>query len=429
MVRTQTTIKHRWLVLFVLALASVIFTGCNNGSLGIKNGSISGYVLDDDTNQPISEVLVRATTDSDNKSVYTDGDGSFCFGDVAKGTWTLTIEKYGYTVATETLNHLSCTVSNGETFVMSPLKLSKNTSNVKGTLKGYPIDATTGRAITNFTVTQDTPYNEKKSKTFESAADFRDTGWTGLEGGTHNYSITAPNYETWTSTTANQNGIEIGKAAANLGTIKMIPLTVKISGTFHGMPGYVYDNKNIVVWAESAGKVVASYTELSDATVAKGTLTYVIDDVPVTAGTVSVKCKARGYDTIVINSAVSIASANPGGVIAGVDMDFAVQEPITSDLRVIVRSTEPDDENPKGTFGHGEVARVYIQTGSTNVAYADVTSVNYGGEVTISGVITGYPLKVMAVNQNRKYCSVTSNDITIPEGSDIYPIQLLMNKE
>lgn len=312
---------------------------------------------------------------------------------------------------------------------MSPLKLSKNTSNVKGTLKGYPIDATTGRAITNFTVTQDTPYNEKKSKTFESAADFRDTGWTGLEGGTHNYSITAPNYETWTSTTANQNGIEIGKAAANLGTIKMIPLTVKISGTFHGMPGYVYDNKNIVVWAESAGKVVASYTELSDATVAKGTLTYVIDDVPVTAGTVSVKCKARGYDTIVINSAVSIASANPGGVIAGIDMDFAVQEPITSDLRVIVRSTEPDDENPKGTFGPGEVARVYVQTGSTNVAYADVTSVNYGGEVTISGVITGYPLKVMAVNQNRKYCSVTSDDITIPEGSDIYPIQLLMNKE
>ena len=428
MVRTQTTIKHRWLVLFVLTLASVIFTGCNNGSLGIKTGSISGYILDDDTNQPISEVLVRATTESDNKSTYTDGDGSFCFGDVAKGAWTISIEKYGYTIATESTNHLTCTVSNGETFVMSPLKLSRNTSNVKGTLKGYPIDAVTGRAITNFTVTQDTPYNNKKSKTFDSAADFRDTGWTGLEGGAHNYSITAPNYETWTSVTGNAEGITIGKSVANLGTIKMTPLTVSVSGTFHGVPGYVLDNKNMVVWAESAGKVVASYTTLDDNT-SKGTLTYLIEGIPVTAGTVAVKCKARGYDTIVINSAVSIAGANPGGVIAGVDLDFAVQEPITTDLRVIIRSSEPDDENPMGTFGTGEVARVYVQTGSTNVAYADVTSVNYGGEVTISGVITGYPLKVIAVNQNRKYCSVTSEDITIPEESNIYPITLLLAKD
>ena len=427
MLRSQTNIKHRWLVLCILTLASIVFTGCNNGNLGIKTGSISGYVIDDNTNQPISEVLVRATLETDNKSGYTDGDGSFCLVDVSKGSWKISVEKYGYVIATDSVEKLTCTVNNGETFVMSPIKMSRTTTNVKGTLKGYPIDEITGRAITNFTVNQVAPYNERKSKTFESASDFRDTGWTGLEGGAHDYTITAKNYVTWDSKTDHAEGVTIGKAATDLGTIKLSPLKVDISGTFSKVPGYAMnDNKNMVVWAESAGKVVASYTMLDNDT-SKGTLTYKLEGIPVTAGTVSVKCKIKGYEPYVINSAVSIASANPGGVIAGVDCDFSSLEPITADLRVIVKGTKDEDENPS-TFRTNEIARVYVQIGSTNAYTADVTSVNFGGEVTISGVITGYPIKVLAVNQNRKYCSGTSEEFVIPEESEVYPMILALEE-
>ena len=198
MVKSQTIIKHRYLMLIVLAIASIIFTGCDNGSLGIKTGAIQGYIIDHDTNQPISEVLVRATGGVDgneNKSTYSGGDGSFVFGDANKGAWKLDVEKYGYARAEE--GDITCNLANGETITLSPIKLTKVASGTKGILKGYPIDSVTGRAITNFTVTQETPYNERKSKTFDTAATFRDTGWTGLEGGDHVYSISANNYKTF----------------------------------------------------------------------------------------------------------------------------------------------------------------------------------------------------------------------------------------
>ena len=252
MFRTQIILKHRWLMLLVLAVVSIVFTGCNNGSLGVKTGAICGYVIDDDTNQPISDVLVRGTmSGTENKSTYTTGDGSFAFGDVSKGTWTITVEKANYEVATDSKN-LTASINNGETYTMQPIKMVKTGKSSKGTLRGYPIDAITGRAITNFTVTQETPYNERRSKTFDTATDFRDTGWTGLEGGVHDYKITANNYEAFSTTKDNPNGISIGKSVVDLGTIKIQPLTVTISGTFRNVPGYILSEteKSIVVWAK-----------------------------------------------------------------------------------------------------------------------------------------------------------------------------------
>lgn len=428
MLRSQTTMKHKWLVLCILTLASIVFTGCDNGSLGVKTGSILGYVIDEDTNQPISEVLVRATTTAENKSVYSDGDGSFCLGDATKGTWTLTVEKYGYIVATESTTKLTCNVNNGETLNLAPIKMSRTTVNVRGTLKGYPIDAVTGRPITNFTISQTAPYNERKSKSFDNAKDFQESGWTGLEGGIHNYTITAKNYVIWDSTavTEYKEGINIGKSVTDLGTIKMQPLTVSISGTFSKVPGYVLNAKNIVVFAESAGKVVASYT-LLDETTSKGTLTYMIDNVPVTANTVSVTCKAKGYEKGVISSAVPIASANPGGVISSVDFDFSKLEPITADLRVTVRGKKPETDKP-GTFETGDVAEVTIQGGTTSVGTYQVTSHKNTGTVVIPGVTTGYPIKVIVNGITKGYCSVTSSEITIPEETEIYPISLELDE-
>ncbi len=437
MVKSQTIIKHRLIMLFVLAIASIIFTGCDKGSLGIKTGAIQGYILDHDTNQPISEVFVKASgglDEAENKSTYSSGDGSFIFGDVNKGKWTLTVEKYGYTSAIEDNSEIevNCTIANGETIVLSPIKLAKVASGTKGILKGYPIDAITGRALTNFTINQNTPYNQRKTKTFDSAATFRDTGWTGLEGGLHEYIITANNYKPFSTNSIESfnEGVNIGKSVADLGTIQMEPLTVDISGTFRNVPGYAMgENKSIVVWAEAAGKVVASYTEL-DAESSKGTITYVLSGVPVTAGSVCVKCKVKGYDVITINPAVSITTANPGGVIAGVDVDFGVQEPIVADLRVIVTGTKDEPPDSPSTFRNNEVARVYVRSGGKDVVpYVDVTSNNYGGEVTIANVITGYPITVIAVNQDRKFCYKSADEFTIHEGTDIYPVTITLEEQ
>jgi hypothetical protein len=437
MVKSQTIIKHRLIMLFVLAIASVIFTGCDNGSLGIKTGAIKGYIIDSDTNQPISEVFIKASgglDEAENKSTYSGGDGSFIFGDVNKGKWSISVEKYGYTRALEDNeeSNVSCTIANGETIVLSPIKLAKVASGTKGILKGYPIDSITGRALTNFTVNQNTPYNQRKTKTFDSAATFRDTGWTGLEGGLHEYIITANNYKPFSTNSIESfnEGVNIGKSVADLGTIQMEPLTVDISGTFRNVPGYAMgENKSIVVWAEAAGKVVASYTEL-DAESSKGTITYVLSGVPVTAGSVCVKCKVKGYDVITINSAVSITTANPGGVIAGVDVDFGVQEPIVADLRVIVLGNKDESDSPS-TFKTNEVARVYVRSGGKDVVpYVDVTSVNYGGEVTIANVITGYPISIIVVNQDRKFCAYReAEEFTIPEGTDVYPYTVTLEEQ
>ena len=449
MVKTKTIIKHRIIMLFVLALASVLFTGCDKGSLGIKTGAIQGYVIDNDTNQPVSEVLIRGVGyvgrgDTENKTTYTDGDGSFFIDNVTKGEWTIYVEKYGYELVSsnggwsfggETAAKENIVVNNGETIVLTPIKMSKTASGTKGILKGYPIDIQTGRPLSNFTITQETPTNQRKTKTFDSAATFRDTGWTGLEGGEHEYTITCNNYkpkslslptEVSSGSCSSCNAITIGKSPVNLGTIEMEPLTVCISGTLRNVPGYILENPNIVVWAESAGKTVASYTEVSgDA--GKGTIIYSIENVPVTAGSVSVKCKIKGYDVITINSSVGIASANPAGTIAGIDLDLSTQEPIKADLRVIVLSSEPDDDG-KCTFKTGHIARVYVRNGGSDIVpYADVTSVNYGGEVTISGVITGYPLTVIAVNQNEKYHKGEQEIPYIHEGTDIYPVTIQLD--
>ena len=442
MVKTQTILKHRIIMLFVLALASVIFTGCEKGSLGIKSGAIQGYVIDFDTNQPISEVLVRATgttgqDGTENKSTFTDGDGSFIIGDASKGSWVLSIEKAGYQVPEGFDPALfNCIISNGETVVMSPFKLEKTASGTKGILKAYPIDSVTGRALTNFTVNQNTPYNERKTKTFDSAATFRDSGWTGLEGGAHEYIITANNYKPFSTSSIEtyKEGVIIGKSITDLGTIKVEPETCAISGTLRNVPGYVITAESmggLTIWAEAGGKVVAEFSDLSNPssdtpTQTFGNINYKLN-VPVTAGSVSVKCKLRGYDVITISSAVSITTANPGGTKSGVDVDFSTIEPIKADVRIIFTGSEPEDTKA-GSIDVGDVLRAYIQAGGVDlVPYAEcIADSGLGGEVVITGVITGYEINILGVNRSRMYNNNGKDGgglaITIPEGTDIYPV-------
>jgi len=445
MVRQQTTAKGRWLLLIVLSLASIVFTGCEKGSLGIKSGNITGFVINASTNQPIPEVLVRGTSDThENASTYTGGDGSFIMTDLTKGAWSLNVEKYGYILVhpdatgSDTANVVAATVNvaNGETVTAQVIKMNKTQELVKGVLRGYPIDSITGRPLTNFTVTQTYPYNQRKSKLFETAADFRDIGWSGLEGGDHHYTITANNYDEYNTANAAGAGgaapyISIGASAANLGTIKVEPLRVSIAGTLRNLPGYVLDlpaaDRDILIWAEAAGKVVATFTDTALQGAYKGSVVYKMDDIPVTAGSVAVKCKVRGYDLQTINQAVSLASNMPGGTIAGIDIDFANVEPIRRDLRVVITSTEPKDGQP-ATFKPGQTARVFLRQGGKDIVpYVDVVAVNYRAEAYFSSVITGYDLNVYAVNMSEGYYQALSENFKVQEDGNsafTYNVQL-----
>lgn len=407
---TKPDKARSFLLLFIL-LGSIVFTGCEKGSLGIKGGIIQGYVLDSTSNNPIAEVLVRANHGGVAQNTLTGGDGLYVFTELNAQDYLLSVEKYGY--ASMTLSE-AVMVQNGQTVIAPVIRLDKTLNLSKGTLKGYPVDGVTGRPLQNFTVVQTYPETQLRSKLFDTAQEFRDTGWTSLEGGQHRYKITCENYIDYTTGNDDAGLITISKTAHDLGVISMQPLTVTIAGTLRNLPGHVIsgigDTVNPVIWAEAAGKVVATGTtnEFS------GTVQYNLTNVPVTAGSVAVKCKLRGYDIVTINSAVSVPKQLPGGVIGSIDCDFKNVDPIRRDLRVVVYGDEPSDD--MSSFEHGETARIYIQQGGKDIVpYVDVVSQNYQAEGYFSGIYTGYKVNIIVVNQTRGYITGELNDVEIPE--------------
>lgn len=439
MLRNHTFNKSRWVLAF-LALASLIFTGCENGSLGAKGGIINGFVLTTTDNKPIPQVLVTAkgTATNANCSTFTDGDGSFVLNNLSADDWVITVEKYGYTL-TDEAGQISVNVANGETVTAPVIRMEKTSKLYTGILKAYPIDAITGRPLNNFTVNQISPYTQRRSKAFETAADFRDSGWTGLEGGEHDYTITAKNYETFSTAQSAGGGgegeagsVSIGASVANLGTIMMQPLTVSISGTLENLPGYAYDNttQNIVFYAESAGKVVASFSSPLNSESLTGSVIYTLANVPVTAGSVAVKCKIRGYPTHTIKQAQSLNSSTPGGTIVIRPTDFNEFPATTRDVCVIVAGTKPDpDAGDDSTFANGETARIRIMQGGGEVVdYEDVVSVNNGAEAYFDNVPTAYPITISVINQSRKYCFAESEPITIEEGLGYRTVHVLLEE-
>lgn len=437
MVTQKKSADRRLLLLIVLAMASIVFTGCEKGSLGVKGGTAIGLIMDHYDNKPLADVLVRASGPHQTLTTLTNGDGTYQFNDLETGAWTLYVEKKDYKLlsetATDTANVEAATinVNNGETQNVPTIKMNKLNEGFRGTLKGYPIDAITGRPLRNFTVSLVSPYIYRKSKKFELATDFRDVGFTGLPGGSSfDFTINCNNYSEYKTSEALGHNVTLGIDATDLGVIKVEPLKLSISGTLRNIPGYVLDaeNRDIVIWAEAAGKVVASFTDTAAGGDAyKGSIVYKLDGIPASAGSVAVKCKVRGYDLFTINPAVSIANTMPGGVIGSVDVDFANIEPIRRDLRVVVTGSEPDEDSPS-SFDPGETARVYIQQGGKDIVpYVDVVSVNYRGEAYISGVITGYPINVLVINMNRGYHRVLSEPITVQEdGNSAYTVDVTL---
>jgi hypothetical protein len=404
----------RWRLVVFLLLASVVFTGCEQGSLGVKAGTAQGFILDVATNRPISEVLV--TGDGPTRiSSLTGGDGGYTLFDLQpNGNYTISATKFGYTASGT--SDVTVKIVNGETVMVKTIYLNKTDTLVRGTLKGYPVDAISGRPVQNFTVVQTSPVSQMRSKLFETAQEFKETGWSSLEGGEHHYKITAENYQDWT--TEGGHPVTISKTPHDLGIVRLNPVTVSISGTLRNLNGAMFESSGFdaVFWAEAAGKMVASATTGGTGGANfQGTIVYTLPNVPITAGSVSIKCKIRGYDVYTINPSVSLPKQLPGGTIAGIDANFANVEPIRRDLRVIVNSSKPATDDP-GSFPPGEVARIFIKQGGKDVVpYIDVVSQNYFAEGYFSGIPAGFNYEIIVVNQSRGYISKEGNNFKLPE--------------
>jgi len=439
----------RWLLFVGLALSSFIFTGCEKGSLGVKNGTIQGHVFEYLTNKPIPDVMITAkhvagvggaAAQNLSQNVTTGADGLYTLIDLEPGIWDMRPTKpgYVYVVSSTTVDpneaKVSASIQNGETSPAPIIQMSKNIIYMKGILKGYPIDAVTGSPLMNFTVKQTSPDYLTKSKMFDNATEFKENGWTGVDGGRHDYSIICENYLpffTATGATIITNGV------TDLGLIKMQPETVAITGILRNMPGFIIgpqaavpavDFANWVFWADAAGKQVSSQsTAVADSF--KGTVQYILKNVPVTVGQVSIKCKIRGYDVVTINPAVNIPAQRPSGTISGIDLDFANIDPLRRDLRVVIQGESQKSDTP-ATIIDGEILRVYIKQGGKEVVpYVDVVGHNVMAEAFFSGVMAGYPLEVLVVNLTRGYISGGKTNVLLQEnGESVFTIQVFVSE-
>lgn len=418
--KIQRPNKAKWVVLFTFLFTSFMFTGCERGSLGVKSGAIKGSVINSLNHRPVPDVIVRAET-QDNFSHFarTNGDGTYNFYDLREGPYTISAERQGFVpqVATGTT-----TVRNGATSIAPVILIAQAEDTSRTTLRGYPVDTVSGRPLTKFTVTRTFPTSAalSVSKFFETAQEFKETGWTGLRTGQADFRITAENYAVWATSEDNQGSIFLGQAHYNLGVIRVQPLSVTITGTLRNLPGHVIEAGvgNFSIWAEAAGRVVASG---SAADSFAGTVRYTLPNVPVTAGTVAVKVKIRGYDVVTINPAVSIPRQLPAGTIGSIDANFKNIEPIRRDLRVVVQGNSPED----GNFMPGDMARVYIKQGGKDIVpYVDVICRNFFAEAYIPGIHTGYQIQVLVINTTRGYIRGEKEFLLPEDGSTAFTVSV-----
>jgi len=84
--------NYRIILLFVIAVA---FISCEKNAIDIETfGSIEGFVLNSETEQPLSNVSV--TTTPPTNSILTSSDGTFRFDEISAGSYSIQVRKAGF---------------------------------------------------------------------------------------------------------------------------------------------------------------------------------------------------------------------------------------------------------------------------------------------------------------------------------------------
>lgn len=433
--------KHRLALFALIIAATFMLSGCQNGSLGAKDGSVYGKVTYGTKDYPLANVLIRVQNRGGNDAIIAYGttkeDGTFYIPNLQPSTWEVFVDAKGYNFADngEPANMArveEVVLESGCSVAVKPIRLVKTSSLLTGTLRAYIVDAATSAPINGFTVSQITPADQQKNKYFESAEDFRTVGWTGLEGGKHHYRIDAPRYVPFYTSaalseenahlvvpdTGADGGLEISNVPLYFGTVYLKPMKAQLSGLIKNLPGHVVKgvadgSASAEIWAEAGGQRIVGRVALGG-DIVSGVLSYTVPDIPVTARNIKLTVSLKGYPPVVIADSITIPRTADGGTHKIEDFDFSTVTPITGYLVVEVASTKPEDDDP-GTFPPGHVAEVIINGNWKDVGTYKVVSGNYYGTVTIPDIMTEYPVSVLVTNKNKGYVSGREDDVIIDQ--------------
>ncbi len=361
--------------LLLVLLGSLV--GCENGTLGLKGGSISGSVLDSRTLVGIANVSVTAMAGTEegskaSKFTTTDSHGNYHFSGMRADEWTLTYDKVGYNPIDSTASAaVKVVVVNSENRTVPAVRMEQTFANqyvmIRGTLK----DATNGTTITygnaQFLFGKESFSNRLPS---EFTTGFRIPASTGPL----NIVITVDGYVT--------ASIPLTDAITDrdLGTVNLQPETYKIVGRWVDVPGWVFEAKApATIFARSGSRIVAMASSTLDAQ------QFELSGIP-KGLSVSIDAEIKGYR---MNSPIAVY---PNGDFQGtIYQTFSLKNnfsAIMREVRVVFRSSSISTNdrvgayceetgtrwpetiltNPSGVFGTPQVVDLgtqYLPTGYT----------------------------------------------------------------
>lgn len=374
-------------ILLAFFLLIITLVGCEKGTLGLKGGSVSGFVVDSRTLAGVSGVSVTGITGAEDEKVtkftYTDSRGAYVFTDLRAGEWKLSFDKAGYDpIAQDASAAVSVVVVNDENRAVPDVRMvqlyTNQYINVKGTLK----DARNGTLISignsQFTFGTQVFNNRMPS-------DFQIGFAVAAQAGGIDVTIKVTNYETYTTTIT-------GTTDVDLGVILLQPQTYKIVGVWKDVPGWVFTNApdaNIIAY--SGNRVVATGTGKLNAQ------SFEIGGIPM-GTTVSLEAEIKGYR---MNGAVPVVpNSDFQGVIyqtLSLKTNFS---PILRDVRVVVIGAN---------INNGERIGAYCQ--ETGTVWATTT-------VTNSGLLTTTPKVVdLGTNQVPTGYTLTFKGYNVDDGT------------
>ncbi|MGM0598623.1 MAG: carboxypeptidase-like regulatory domain-containing protein, partial [Candidatus Rifleibacteriota bacterium] len=273
------------MALFVVLIFTLV--GCENGSLGLNAGAITGTVVDDKTLVGISGVSVKATAEGENtdgdatKYTNTDSNGNFYLNDMRAGEWIVTFDKFGYSPIIDTAsNAVRVVVVDSETATVSQIRMNQTIENQYITVKGTLKDATNGSQITygnaNFVFGKESFSNRLPT---EFTTGFRIPASTGAI----NCDISVDGYARMSFP------IERPSTDIDLGTVMMKPESYKVVGRWTDVPGWVFQEAPTAnIFAYAGNKLVATATSTLNSQ------SFEIRNIP--KGTsVSIEAEIKGY--------------------------------------------------------------------------------------------------------------------------------------
>ena len=351
------------LLMALLLVLVGCLVGCNNGKLGLRGGSVEGYVVDSRTLVGIGSVYVTAYSEEDGddkaatrKYATTDSNGRFFFSELRADVWAFGFQKAGYTSIAPDANAsdpIAVTIINSEHVKMPRVEMVQNYTNQYVRVRGVLKDAINGNTITYGNTNYafgNTSFPNRLPTEFQTGFDVP----ASMEA--INVVITVNGYKALTIPLDNLiNDYDFG-------TIALTPESYSVVGRWKDVPGWVSSAKpTATVIARSGNNVVSRTTSV----VGDGDQTFVLENIP--RGTsVAIDVELLGYR---INSPITVY---PNSDFQGtIYQDFSIKNnfsAITRDVRIYYMSS---------TLSSGDRVGAYCE--QTGTRWPEVTVTNPSG--------------------------------------------------